>query len=490
MKKRLLALLLALTLLVSALPAALAAKPSYVALGDSIAAGYGLPDYTGDGSAPASSYASLVADALGCDLTNLGVSGSDTEALLASLTSDPTYISAVSGADYITLSIGSNDLLVKALRLLMAHYGITDLQDLAGASAILGDVSTVSGAIAAVQALNDYLISDEIVSIMEASVAQYKINWDAILLRVRELNPDAVVVVTSYYNPYSMFSVDLSTMGLNLTIGTLTQKWLDEMNAWLYTSPCYGTIYTVAEVGEVSTNVSIDFTTIVSAAMAGSASSGLSSLKESISLDPHPDTEGHAFIARQLLKKLSPASFSDVAEDAWYASVVCYAADEGLVLGYDDGTFRPENNMTVAEYLTIMYRYAAECSSIIPQKATTGTSWMDAAKFINGDMLDNLFTESELAATMTRYQMAVITRGVLKFVARITLREPQVRGTHGFSDVSAADPYYEAVSYLESVYGIDGYAESDGTYTFRGSQNIRRCEVAQVVYNIMTLSLA
>jgi hypothetical protein len=52
------------------------------------------------------------------------------------------------------------------------------------------------------------------------------------------------------------------------------------------------------------------------------------------------------------------AAFDDVAADAWYADAVNWAAANGIVDGYGDGTFGPENNITREQMATILYRYA------------------------------------------------------------------------------------------------------------------------------------
>ena len=43
------------------------------------------------------------------------------------------------------------------------------------------------------------------------------------------------------------------------------------------------------------------------------------------------------------------ASFMDIAEGQWYTDAVNWAAEQGVVNGYPDGTFRPEGNATRAE---------------------------------------------------------------------------------------------------------------------------------------------
>ncbi len=48
--------------------------------------------------------------------------------------------------------------------------------------------------------------------------------------------------------------------------------------------------------------------------------------------------------------------FSDVPADAWYAEAVNAMASTGLLAGYEDGTFRPNNSITVGEWCTILMR--------------------------------------------------------------------------------------------------------------------------------------
>ncbi len=49
--------------------------------------------------------------------------------------------------------------------------------------------------------------------------------------------------------------------------------------------------------------------------------------------------------------------FSDVAEEEWYTEAIRWAAAEGIVLGYDDGTFGVNNPITLEQMSVILYRY-------------------------------------------------------------------------------------------------------------------------------------
>ena len=52
------------------------------------------------------------------------------------------------------------------------------------------------------------------------------------------------------------------------------------------------------------------------------------------------------------------AGFPDVPEGAWYADAVRWAQANDIVTGYEDGTFRPDQNMTRQELVAVFYRYA------------------------------------------------------------------------------------------------------------------------------------
>lgn len=50
--------------------------------------------------------------------------------------------------------------------------------------------------------------------------------------------------------------------------------------------------------------------------------------------------------------------FTDVADSAWYADAVTWAASQGIVGGYGGGLFGPEDNITREQLAAILYRYA------------------------------------------------------------------------------------------------------------------------------------
>jgi len=496
MKRRILSFAMVLCLMLTLLCGSAGAEQyDYVALGDSIAAGYGLEGFgavAGESgelvfTVPDGCFPSIIAGELGYKLANLAVSGDDTAALLERMETEQ-YSRSVKAAELITLTIGSNDILVPVMEKLAEKYMPVIMERLLQTEADekteqeIQSADSVQQLFEVIQGLNDYLCSDEMAQVLDAQVEQFKVNWNTIIDTLRAWNPDAVLIVTNYYNPYAMMNLNIGYIGLNLNIGNMAQRYLDQMNAYITENERNGELYTVADVTETSTNVKLDM-----AALSGAMFGAEVDLTNAINLDPHPDAAGHVYFAEQIKAALGvmPAIvFPDVQAGIWYEDPVSFVAGRGLIVGDEAGRFNPDAPMTLAQYMTVLYRYArAAAPTVIPEKATTGENWKEAAEYMNAILMDGCY--ENLSDNMSRYQMADITAAAMKLLETAG-KTMNTRETHGFSDVTDN----ENVLFLESIYGIDGYAQKDGTYTFEGENSIKRAEVAKVLFNIITKSAA
>ncbi len=54
----------------------------------------------------------------------------------------------------------------------------------------------------------------------------------------------------------------------------------------------------------------------------------------------------------------APAAFSDVAENMYYAKAVAWAAEQGIVAGYGDGSFQPGKTINREEICTLLYNFS------------------------------------------------------------------------------------------------------------------------------------
>ena len=112
------------------------------------------------------------------------------------------------------------------------------------------------------------------------------------------------------------------------------------------------------------------------------------------------------------------SQFADVVETKWYAKAVKWAADKGLVSGYGNGKFGPDNAVTREQMVAIMYKYSemkgydlkasADLNKYtdhakVSKWATTAVKWGVGHKVISGT---NKGIEPQ--GNATRAQIAVI----------------------------------------------------------------------------------
>ena len=121
------------------------------------------------------------------------------------------------------------------------------------------------------------------------------------------------------------------------------------------------------------------------------------------------------------------AEFSDVAGGDWYADPVAWAASEGIVGGYGDGTFGPNDPITREQMASILYRYAdykgldvsarasldaySDADSVSPW-ASDVMSWAVSEGIISGMTEDTLAPQG----TATRAQVAAMFQRFLENV--------------------------------------------------------------------------
>ncbi len=60
--------------------------------------------------------------------------------------------------------------------------------------------------------------------------------------------------------------------------------------------------------------------------------------------------------AKREVVQAESSCFSDVAVSSWQAKYICSGVNALIAKGYEDSTFRPENNVTILETLTFAVR--------------------------------------------------------------------------------------------------------------------------------------
>lgn len=272
MKKRVLALLLCAVLAFAALPVAASATVSsgvYLALGDSITAGYGLTTPATQG------FPAIVTADQNVTLVNAAVSGAKMSGVLTWV-NDPANVAQIQSANLITITAGGNDLMEALYTAIGA--AMTPPKTAAEVKTLLAanDLATLGVALGV---LPTFSTNPAFV----AALGQFTADLTATAARIRALNTHATVLIPTQYNPYyafqnnPLFGVDVYT-SFDACIQLMDNAI--RLNA--------STLYQVPDVY---------------AAFAASAAPATlcNATVSPISLDFHPNAAGHAVIASTML---------------------------------------------------------------------------------------------------------------------------------------------------------------------------------------------
>ena len=162
------------------------------------------------------------------------------------------------------------------------------------------------------------------------------------------------------------------------------------------------------------------------------------------------------------------ADFPDVAAGAYYADAASWAAANGIVTGYSDGTFGPGDPITRQQLAAILWRYAGSPAaesgtdyadeSAIASYAVTAVDWARDTGVITGRD-GNVFDPNGRA---TRAQAAVILHRYLELLGSGAEETPETPEDSGETRVLVA--YYSATGNTEEV--ADAIAEATGGDVF------------------------
>ena len=162
------------------------------------------------------------------------------------------------------------------------------------------------------------------------------------------------------------------------------------------------------------------------------------------------------------------ADFPDVTAGAYYADAASWAAANGIVTGYSDGTFGPSDPITRQQLAAILWRYAGSPAaesgadyadeSTIASYAVTAVDWARDTGVITGRD-GNVFDPNGRA---TRAQAAVILHRYLELLGSGAEETPETPEDSGETRVLVA--YYSATGNTEEV--ADAIAEATGGDVF------------------------
>ena len=169
--------------------------------------------------------------------------------------------------------------------------------------------------------------------------------------------------------------------------------------------------------------------------------------------------------------------FSDVGSNDWFYNNITELVKLGAINGYQDGTFKPNNNISYAEYLKIL-----ACSLGAESKAYTkqeGDEWYSpyiAACYENG--IIGTYEDIDFNAPITRSDAARFTEKALN-----NIKNEETKNTDGFGSKitdyktfkGTADEYYILQQYAK------GILVGDQNGAFRPTSNLTRAEASTII---------
>ena len=194
------------------------------------------------------------------------------------------------------------------------------------------------------------------------------------------------------------------------------------------------------------------------------------------------------FIVLSIKPALARTVFYDTFNH-WAESDINFASNTiNVFKGYGDFTFRPENDITRAEFITILSRTAYKYN-LMKEIYTGDLSYRDMSMkhwsytFIismNEYLKTNKFTLQDIFPGSNFYPDKAITREESAALIAAFCKDAIYDNPLRFSDVTTGNKYYNEIQRLCNSGILVGYEDN----TFRGNTNITRAEAASLIKRI------
>lgn len=405
----------------------------YLALGDSLAAGITATNELGKSYADFLAQRLEEADLLASYNKGFAFPGYTTEFILDELNSDVkkpstetgekvSLIDEVKKADVITISAGANDVL-KLLK-----------RDEAGGMQF--DVQQITHAI-----------------------EQVTTNYEAILKRIAQLNPTADVFIMGYYNPFPYAKEYTEQFNLLVSMMDRAMMQVAEENAAYFVE--------VADVVASNTELYLPNPQNIHLSEEGYeavAQAFAEPVLDYVMLMPLPE----------VLK-----DFTDVPLTHWAHDYTVKVAKYGLMKGYDDDTFKPNNALTRIQMTSILSRgLQLQSTANVPFTDIAAydveTQREVAAAYEAGIVKGTLFNPSK---NVTRAQVAVMMHRAYEHLTRKTYEPQQIAP---FTDISTYDrETQQAITFLYDYKIATGVSAEK----FNPTGYLTRAQAAKIIVN-------
>lgn len=197
------------------------------------------------------------------------------------------------------------------------------------------------------------------------------------------------------------------------------------------------------------------------------------------------------------------AAFPDVSEEkyAWAYKEISSMADDGIIKGYEDGTFRPENVVTKLEALSLVARilgsgneanealcafatdhYAADLEKYELPYGEEEISFLLVKGLLTTDELDGYISQDNQNVGLKRYEVAILLTKAMGAEDEVKSKLITSLDYSDTNDIpSTAKKYVEYVTEQGLMQGMEAN-------TFVPMGDVTRAQAAVVLYNLQELA--
>ena len=329
-----------------------------------------------------------------------------------------------------------------------------------------------------------YIIMDKPIDIKVNNTAQIVLNeGEAVDLSMTYAPAERYNNVTpSYYIEDTAIAVVVDNQLVGVSVGNTTLV----ANAQPYgsTAKIEVLVNAVEDTTESTTETTTETTTVSIHRGSGGSSSSKASIITEATTEVTTEIATEVTTENKVSSQESNDKFIDIS-DHWAREIINEIANKNIVSGYEDNTFKPNNSITRAEFLTILYNSGladtADINGDISFADVTGNEWYynyikwGAENNLIVGYEDNTFRGNNI---ISRQEMAVV---ISKFIELADIKL-DVSEVAVFTDADSIAPW--AKEYVDSIsaYGI---VAGDNNNCYLPNKDLTRAEMAVIINRIL-----
>ena len=180
--------------------------------------------------------------------------------------------------------------------------------------------------------------------------------------------------------------------------------------------------------------------------------------------------------------QVSAAKYKDI-NGHWAQKAIEYLSDKGIISGYPDGTFKPNNTITVQEFLKMV---VVAKGYELPKTDSNWLGW--ATKYAAAAQINGLFNNSEFyygsdyIRPITRYEMARIVARALKDEQYPPVYSEFTAKIKDYNKIPDNLKEYVYIAFVKGI--ISGFEDGE----FKGQQNATRAQAAIMIQHLIDKS--